>query len=78
MISWNEIRSRVVSFSKEWEDAANESADAKSFWDAFFYVFGISRRRVATFEQSVKKTGGEQGYVDLLWKGILLGQTNRS
>ncbi|MFG6120941.1 class I SAM-dependent DNA methyltransferase [Thalassobacillus sp. B23F22_16] len=72
LLSWNEIRDRAVRFSKEWEDASNESADAKSFWDAFFHVFGISRRRVATFEQSVKKAGGEQGFVDLLWKGVLL------
>ncbi|MCA1010377.1 class I SAM-dependent DNA methyltransferase [Halobacillus halophilus] len=72
LLSWNEIRERAVKFSNEWEDASNESADAKSFWDAFFNVFGISRRRVATFEKSVKKAGGEQGFVDLLWKGILL------
>lgn len=72
MISWNEIRKRAVSFSKEWEGETNESAEAKSFWDGFFNVFGISRRRVAAFEQSVKKAGGEQGYVDLLWKGLLL------
>lgn len=72
MISWNEIRKRAVSFSKEWEGETSESAEAKSFWDGFFNVFGISRRRVAAFEQSVKKAGGEQGYVDLLWKGLLL------
>lgn len=72
MISWNEIRKRAVSFTKEWEGETNESAEAKSFWDGFFNVFGISRRRVASFEQSVKKAGGEQGYVDLLWKGLLL------
>lgn len=72
MISWNEIRKRAVSFSNEWEGETNESAEAKSFWDGFFHVFGISRRRVAAFERSVKKAGGEQGYVDLLWKGLLL------
>lgn len=72
LLSWNEIRNRAVTFSKEWEGETNESAEAKSFWDGFFHVFGISRRRVAAFEQSVKKAGGEQGYVDLLWKGLLL------
>lgn len=72
LLSWNEIRTRAVTFSKEWEGETSESAEAKSFWDGFFDVFGISRRRVAAFEQSVKKAGGEQGYVDLLWKGLLL------
>ncbi|KXH82072.1 DNA methyltransferase [Sporosarcina sp. HYO08] len=72
LLSWNEIRARAIKFSKEWENETSEHAEAKSFWDDFFNVFGISRRRVATFEKSVKKTGGEQGFVDLLWKGVLL------
>lgn len=72
LLSWNEIRARAIKFSKEWENESSEHAEAKSFWDGFFNVFGISRRRVATFEQSVKKAGGEQGFVDLLWKGVLL------
>lgn len=72
LLSWNEIRARAITFSKEWENETSEHAEAKSFWDGFFNVFGISRRRVATFEESVKKAGGEQGFVDLLWKGVLL------
>ncbi|MCP1096674.1 N-6 DNA methylase [Bacillaceae bacterium OS4b] len=72
LLSWNEIRARAIKFSKEWEGETSENAEAKSFWDGFFYVFGISRRRVATFEKSVKKAGGEQGFVDLFWKSVLL------
>src|SRR5699024_8414917 len=72
LLSWNEIRARAIQFSKEWENESSESAEAKSFWDAFFNIFGISRRRVATFEKSVKKAGGEQGYVDLFWKGVMI------
>jgi len=71
-LSWNEIKSRAVAFSKEWELETNENAEAKSFWDDFFDVFGISRRRVATFEQLVKKLDHKQGYIDLLWKGMIL------
>ncbi len=48
------------------------SEEAKSFWDDFFNVFGISRRRVASFEQQVKKIDDKQGYIDLLWKGVIL------
>lgn len=72
LLSWNEIRARAIHFSKEWENETSESAEAKSFWDGFFDVFGISRRRVATFEKSVRKAGGEQGFVDLFWKGVML------
>ncbi len=74
MISLNEIRNRALSFSKEWEREVNEDAEAKSFWDGFFDVFGISRRRVASFEYQVKKQDGSQGYIDVLWKGVLLAE----
>jgi N-6 DNA Methylase len=71
-LSWNEIKSRAIVFSQEWADETSEDAEAKSFWDGFFRVFGISRRRVATFEQSVKKADHKQGFIDLLWKGTIL------
>jgi hypothetical protein len=71
-ISWNEIKNRALAFSKEWADATSEDAEAKSFWDGFFYVFGISRKRVASFEEPVKKLGDRRGFIDLFWKGTLL------
>ena len=71
-ISWNEIRARALAFSKEWEGETSEKAEAKTFWDSFFNVFGVSRRRVASFEEPAKKTDGQGGSIDLLWKGILL------
>jgi hypothetical protein len=71
-LSWNEIRDRAVAFSKEWKDESSEDAEAKSFWDSFFNVFGITRRRVASFETPVKKSDGKGGYIDLLWKGVLV------
>lgn len=71
-VSWNEIKSRAMAFSREWADETSENAEAKTFWNEFFHVFGISRRRVATFEQKVKKIGDKDGFIDLLWKGQLL------
>ena len=71
-LSWNEIKHRAIEFSKEWEDATNERSEAQSFWRDFFYIFGISSRRVATFEEPVKKLGEKQGFIDLFWKGTLL------
>jgi type II restriction/modification system DNA methylase subunit YeeA len=71
-LSWNEIKERALKFSKEWENDFNENAEAKSFMDDFFNVFGLPRRRVASFETSVKKEDGKQGFIDLLWKGNLL------
>jgi hypothetical protein len=71
-LSWNEIRDRAVAFSREWKEETSEDAEAKSFWDAFFNVFGITRRRIASFEKPVVKSDGKGGYIDLLWKGVLL------
>jgi hypothetical protein len=39
-LSWNEIRDRSLSFSREWATECSEDAEAKSFWDGFFNVFG--------------------------------------
>ena len=71
-LSWNEIRNRAHEFSKRWEHESSEDAEAKSFWSEFFSVFGIDRKRVASFEEPVKKLGEKQGYIDLFWKGMLL------
>lgn len=71
-LSWNEIKDRAVKFSKEWEDTHNEEADAKPFLVEFFNVFGISSKKVATFEHKVKKLNEADGYIDLLWKGTIL------
>lgn len=54
-LSWNEIRDRAVHFSREWSQEAAERAGAQTFWNEFFEVFGISRRRVAAFEAPVKQ-----------------------
>ena len=71
-LSWNEIKDRALAFSKEWADTYNEEADAKPFLEAFFNVFGVTRKKIATFEEKVKKLDNHDGYIDLFWKGTLL------
>jgi len=71
-LSWNEIRTNAMNFSREWATETREEAEAKSFWDHFFQVFGIKRRTVASFEEPVKKLTGNWGFIDLFWKGTLL------
>jgi hypothetical protein len=71
-LSWNEIKDRALHFSRDYAADHSESAEAKTFWDGFFQIFGVSRKRVASFEARVKKQDGQDGYIDLLWKGILL------
>ncbi|MDO9145492.1 DNA methyltransferase [Rhodoferax sp.] len=75
-LSWNEIKSRALVFSRTWADAANEDSQGKPFWIDFFEIFGITDKRVATFEHAVKKLPGlkakTDGFVDLFWPGMLL------
>ena len=71
-LNWNEIKERAIRFSKEWADTYNEEADAKPFLVEFFNVFGVSSKKVATFEHKVKKLNEADGYIDLLWKGNIL------
>ena len=71
-LSWNEIKDRALKFTKEWEGESRERAEKDTFWNDFFNVFGISRRRLATFEEPVKKLNNKQGFIDLFWKGTLL------
>ena len=73
-LSWNEIRNNAIQFSKEWADESREEAEAKTFWDAFFQLFGIKRRTFASFEAPVKKLSGHWGFIDLFWKGMLLAE----
>ena len=75
-LSWNEIRNRAYEFSKRWEGESSERAEAQSFWNEFFSVFGIERKGVAVFEKQVEITrAGEKlkhGRIDAFWKGVLL------
>ncbi len=71
-LSWNEIKDRALKFSREWAKETSDDAEVEPFWDGFFEVFGVPRRRVGSFERKVKKLDGRDGFIDLLWKGVLL------
>lgn len=71
-LSWNEIRARAAHFADEWKDGYYEKGQAQTFYNEFFEVFGVTRRRVASFEEPIKKLDGKHGFIDLFWKGVLL------
>ena len=71
-ISWNEISSRAMRFSKKWKYERAEESEAQSFLNDFFYIFGVDRKRVATFEKKIPMGKTRNGYIDLLWKGVIL------
>ena len=58
-LGWSEIRSRATTFAYEWRNADGyEKGQSQTFWNEFFEVFGISRKRVASFEVRSKKGSG--------------------
>ena len=71
-LSWNEIRARANVFAEDWKDGHYEKGETQSFYNDFFDVFGVKRRRVAVYEQHVKKLDDSNGYVDLFWPSVLL------
>ncbi len=71
-LGWNEIRDRAAKFSNDWSEDSLERAEAQTFWNEFFEVFGVSRRRVAVFEKQVELLGDERGRIDVFWKGTLI------
>lgn len=74
-LSLNEIRERARAFAKEWAGESSERAEAQSFWNDFFNVFGVNRRRVAVFEQKAARfTGSSCGRIDVFWPGVMLAE----
>ena len=71
-LNWNEIRTRAAQFAREWAGHGYEKGETQLFYRDFFEVFGVPIRRVATFEEPVKKLGDQRGFIDLFWKGMLL------
>jgi len=71
-LSWNEIRHNAIRFSRDWVEEYREDAEAKTFWDDFFGVFGVRRRTVASFEHPVRSIRGTYGFIDLFWQGMVL------
>ena len=71
-LSQKEIRDNALKFAHEWSDVSRERAESQTFWNEFFMIFGIERRRVATFEEPVKKLADKRGSIDLFWKGTLV------
>jgi hypothetical protein len=67
-----ELRARAHQFARDWADAHYEKGETQSFWNAFFAIFDVDRRRVAVYERSVDKLTGGRGFIDLFWPGELL------
>ncbi|MBA2491050.1 MAG: class I SAM-dependent DNA methyltransferase, partial [Gammaproteobacteria bacterium] len=73
-LSWPEIRNRATTFARDWKDETSERAEAQTFWNEFFEVFGVNRKRTGIrFEKAVERFGKRgKGRIDVFWPGTLL------
>ncbi len=71
-LDWNDIKARAAKFAGDWNGAQYERGETQTFYNEFFQLFGITRRRVASFEHGVNLPDKKRGYLDLFWKGKLL------
>jgi hypothetical protein len=77
--SWQEMRNRATRFTLRWRDESRERAEKDSFWNEFFAVFDIDRRRVAVFEHlSSRHSTGGRGFMDVFWPGYVAAQHKSS
>jgi hypothetical protein len=53
-LSWNEIRARASRFAEDWKGKGYERGNTQTFYNEFFEVFGVPRKKVAIFEERIK------------------------
>lgn len=73
-LSLSEIRAKAMAFAADWEDASSERAEAQTFWNEFFAVFGIKRRSVASFEEKVRNLDKRYDRIDVFYAGVMIGE----
>lgn len=73
-LALNDIRANAQRFAAEWRGEKSERAEAQTFWNEFFEVFGLKRRRVAVFERSVARLKYGAGRIDVFWPGVQLAE----
>lgn len=73
-LSWNEIRNRAHQFVAEWKSEQSEAAESQSFWNDFFHIFGIKRRRIVIFQKKAVRLSNVsgKGKIDAFWPGNIL------
>jgi hypothetical protein len=68
-----EMRERAEQFKTEWRGAKDERAEAQTFTNEFFNIFGLVRRDYAQFEKPIqKKNEAGTSFADLFWTGKLI------
>ena len=74
-LTWSEIRANAQAFAHDWAGVTSERAEAQTFWNEFFAVFGVQRRRGAVYEKTVARLKhAGLGRIDVFWPGLMLAE----
>lgn len=68
-----EMRENADAFILRWKGTTAERAEAQTFTNEFFQIFGLDRKNLAQFEKPIqKKNETGTGFADLFWTGKLI------
>jgi len=68
-----EMREKAEAFIIRWRGTTAERAEAQTFTNEFFKIFGLDRKNLAQFEKPIhKKDETGTGFADLFWSGKLI------
>lgn len=68
-----DMRENAEAFIIRWRGTTTERAEAQTFTNEFFQIFGLDRKNLAQFEKPIqKKDETGTGFADLFWSGKLI------
>ena len=69
MLSWDDMQSNAVAFSKRWKDTHREKAEAQPFVIEFLGVFGVEDPvKIGEREKIIKISSARDNFIDFFWK----------
>ena len=77
-LGWDVIKTRATRFAADWTGPRDEKRDTQTFYNEFFAIFGVDRKRLATYEMRVELLAKRFGFIDLFWPGVLLVEQKTS
>lgn len=68
-----DMKENAEAFILRWRGTTTERAEAQTFTNEFFQIFGLDRKNLAQFEKPIqKKDETGTGFADLFWSGKLI------
>ncbi len=64
----------ATKFAEKWQHETDERREKDSFWNDFFAIFGMNRKKYASFEFPVKDELGNTQFIDVFYKGVFLAE----